>query len=92
MALLDNQAHDQHLVDLRDDDRPNEYAYDSEDGRSNFVAFLLGGVVITGGLLTFLYYDSSDLQGANRSDGYLSQLESPIGATAPRTAPSATRR
>lgn len=31
-------------------------------GRSNFAAFLLGGVVIAGGLLAFLYYDTNSLQ------------------------------
>lgn len=30
-------------------------------GRSNFTAFLLGGVVIAGGLLGFLYYDTDNL-------------------------------
>lgn len=44
-------------------------AYDGADrdaGRSNFAAFLLGGVVIAGGMLGFLYYDTDNL---SRDDG-----------------------
>lgn len=32
--------------------------YEKDTGRSNFVAFLLGGVVVAGSMLAFLYYDS----------------------------------
>ena len=52
--------------ELRDDDRPTEYADDRDGGRSSFVAFLMGGVLIAGGLLSFLYYDSNNLQGMDQ--------------------------
>ncbi len=62
---------------IADDDRPGEYVYDTDDGRSNFVAFLLGGVVITGGLLTFLYYDTSSLQANGSRGAMLAGMEQP---------------
>ena len=38
---------------------PIERIYRERDtGRSNFVAYVLGGAVIAGAMLTFLYYDS----------------------------------
>lgn len=52
--------------ELRDDDRPTEYTDDHDGGRSSFVAFLMGGVLIAGGLLSFLYYDSNNLQGMDQ--------------------------
>ena len=92
MALHRDEDHDTLPSDLRDDDRPGEYLYDSDDGRSNFVAFLLGGVVITGGLLTFLYYDTGTLQASEPASGYLSRLESPVGATDPKVPQTAQAR
>ena len=60
--------------ELRDDDRPTEYTDDHASGRSNFVAFLMGGVLIAGGLLSFLYYDSNNLQGTDQmTNGSYSQ-------------------
>lgn len=66
--------------ELRDNDRTANYMYDDrKDGRSNFVAFLLGGVVIAGGLLSFLYYDSNSLQGMDQmTSGSVSQSSGAI--------------
>ena len=36
---------------------------DRDAGRSNFVSFLIGGVVVAGGLLAFLFYDGGSLDG-----------------------------
>lgn len=50
--------------------------YDETDtGRSNFVAFLLGGVVIAGGLLAFLYYDSDTMSTRDITTGSIVPLE-----------------
>jgi hypothetical protein len=46
------------LPEVRDDDR---FAYPDDEPRSQFTAFLMGGVVVAGGLLAFLYYDSNGL-------------------------------
>ena len=50
----------------REYDRIMNERYDEDAGRSNFAAFLLGGIVIAGGLLAFLYYDTANL---SRDDG-----------------------
>ena len=42
-------------------DRLIDDMHETDTGRSNFVAFLLGGVVISGGLLAFLFYDTGAL-------------------------------
>lgn len=58
--------------------------YDETDtGRSNFVAFLLGGVVIAGGLLAFLYYDSDTMSTRDITTGSIVPLER--SAPAPET-------
>ena len=49
------------MIELRDDDRLAPDMYERDTGRSNFAAFLMGGVVVAGGLLAFLYYDSDNL-------------------------------
>lgn len=67
-------ASDRIIVD--DDD-------DSDTGRSNFVAFLLGGVVIAGGLLAFLYYDSDNMSTRDITTGSIVSLER--SAPAPET-------
>ena len=48
-------------------------AADASNETSNVIAFLLGGVVITGGLLGFLYLDNAPAtsRGLARSDGYI---------------------
>lgn len=59
---------------------------ETDDGRSNFVAFLLGGVVIAGGLLAFLYYDSDTMSTRDITTGSIAPLER--SAQAPDTRPS----
>lgn len=48
---------------------------DADTGRSNVVAFLLGGVVIAGGLLAFLYYDSDTMSTRDITTGSIISLE-----------------
>ena len=52
--------------ELRDDDRFT--GYEPERERSHFGAFLMGGVVVAGGLLAFLYYDTDNLNGRTNND------------------------
>ena len=52
--------------------------YEKDTGRSNFVAFLLGGVVVAGGMLAFLYYDSDGYAGREvLTTGSIGQIEQP---------------
>jgi hypothetical protein len=52
--------------ELNQDDRFTGYEPDRE--RSHFGAFLMGGLVVTGGLLAFLYYDTDNLNRRANSD------------------------
>lgn len=56
---------------------------DTDTGRSNFVAFLLGGVVIAGGMLAFLYYDGDTMSTRDITTGSIVPLER--SAPAPET-------
>lgn len=53
------------LPALGPDDRLSQPADAPENNNSHFSAFLLGGVVIAGGLMTFLYFDNGQ---ATRDD------------------------
>lgn len=89
--MASNLRQDTERLDVLPGDR---FLLDDQDrraDRSNFVAFLLGGVVIAGGLLGFLYFDSNNLTGADISTtGSLGRYEVP--ATLPATSPSAPTR
>ncbi|MDB5511479.1 MAG: hypothetical protein JWR08_962 [Enterovirga sp.] len=83
--------------ELRDDDRFTAYDDDGHE-RSSFVAFLMGGVVVAGGLFAFLLYDTDALNGQPGRDvlatGSINRLDSPATATVPsiRLAPAAPER
>jgi len=66
-------------------DRFADHLYEPDTGRSNFAAFLLGGVVIAGGMLAFLYYDTDNL---NRRDDLTTGSIAPMTAPGPSTVPS----
>lgn len=70
-------------------DRIASEFYENGTRRSNFVAFLMGGVVIAGGMLAFLFYDSSSISssGDNLTTGSLSRMDSPSPQTAPNISP-----
>lgn len=58
MALIYSRARNRPPeVALREDDH-FAAPYLGEDERSHFTAFLMGGGVVAGGLLAFLYYDA----------------------------------
>lgn len=72
------------VAELRDDDR--FAGYDDDGERSHFGAFLMGGFVVAGGLLAFLYYDSDTLN--DRADnelttGSIIRMEAPAGSAVP---------
>jgi hypothetical protein len=55
----DNLSSTGSQFELPDDARFADY--ETERERSHFGAFLMGGLVVTGGLLAFLYYDTDNL-------------------------------
>lgn len=78
MALVSHQgaAQDPHKIIARDEDRFFTEADPHDTGRSNFAAFLLGGVVIAGGMLAFLYYDTDNVgRGSDITTGSLGRIE-----------------
>ena len=59
----------------RDEDRFFSEDMAQDTGRSNFAAFLLGGVVVAGGMLAFLYYDAdSPGRGQDITTGSLGRI------------------
>ncbi|MDB5592174.1 hypothetical protein [Enterovirga sp.] len=48
---------------------------DRDAGRSNFAAFLLGGLVIAGGMLAFLYYDADNVGRGEITTGSIGRTE-----------------
>lgn len=61
---------------------------DTGTKRSHFASFLLGGVVIAGGMLAFLYYDTGNLSAAHDdlTTGSIIKLDTTRPATAPNIA------
>lgn len=75
--------------ELRDDDRFT--GYDAEDGRSHIGAFLMGGLVVAGGLLAFLYYDGENPNGRGNTElttGSISRSDAPAAVPSLRLAPA----
>lgn len=66
-------------------DRIASEFYENGNGRSNFVAFIMGGVVIAGAMLAFLFYDTSSLSDPrdNITTGSLVKLDSASPQRAP---------
>jgi hypothetical protein len=64
--------------------------YDRDRGGSNFLAFLIGGLVIAVGLLAFLFYDGGTTEPA--TTGSTTTMERPTTApTTPSTPTSPAR-
>ena len=66
---------------LDQDSRP----YERESGGSNFLAFLIGGLVIAIGLLAFLFYDGGSTTGrdVNTTGSTTPRLEAPATPASP---------
>ena len=80
MALdsRDNLSGSQTGFELRDDDR--FAGFEAEREPSHFGAFLMGGMVVAGGLLAFLYYDTDNLNDRANGDlttGSISRSDAP---------------
>ena len=65
--------------------------YDRDDtGGSNFLAFLIGGLVIAVGLLAFLFYDGGDSRDVTTTGSTTPRIERPASPATPMApAPSA---
>lgn len=67
--------------------------YEPDTARSNFASFLIGGVVVAGGLLAFLFYDGGSFN-HNRDfmdAGSLSAVQTPAAPTLADRGNSAAR-
>ena len=63
--------------------------YDRDTGGSNFLAFLIGGLVIAVGLLAFLFYDGGNTRDVTTTGSLTPRVEHPATPTTPaRPAPS----
>jgi hypothetical protein len=64
--------------------------YDRDTGGSNFLAFLIGGLVIAVGLLAFLFYDGANTRDVTTTGSVRPQIERPGSdlGPAPPTVPS----
>jgi hypothetical protein len=64
--------------------------YDRDTGGSNFLAFLIGGLVIAIGLLAFLFYDGGGTTGDVTTTGSTTpRIESPASPNPPASRPAA---
>jgi hypothetical protein len=64
--------------------------YDREGGGSNFLAFLIGGLVIAVGLLAFLFYDGGNSRDVSTTGSTTPRIERP--ASPSTMAPAAPTR
>ena len=66
--------------------------YDRDKGGSNFLAFLIGGLVIAVGLLAFLFYDGGNSRDVNTTGSTAPGVERPATpAPTPATPATPTR-
>jgi hypothetical protein len=61
--------------------------YDRDTGGSNFLAFLIGGLVIAVGLLAFLFYDGGNSRDVTVTGSTTPRIERPAGPS-PMTPPA----
>jgi hypothetical protein len=70
--------------------------YDRDTGGSNFLAFLIGGLVIAVGLLAFLFYDGGNTRDVTTTGSTTPRIERPAspgpGGTAAPATPAAPSR
>jgi hypothetical protein len=66
--------------------------YDRDRGGSNFLAFLIGGLVIAMGLLAFLFYDGGSTgRDVSTTSSTTPRIEAPASPSAPATPTSPSR-
>src|SRR3954466_11654913 len=59
--------------------------YDRDTGGSNFLAFLIGGLVIAVGLLAFLFYDGGNSRDVTTTRSTTPRIERPASPATPVT-------
>jgi len=59
--------------------------YDRDGSGSNFLAYLIGGLVIAIGLLAFLFYDGGSTNDVSTTGSTATQTERSTGSTSPGT-------
>jgi hypothetical protein len=57
--------------------------YDRDTGGSNFLAFLIGGLVIAVGLLAFLFYDGGNSRDVTTTGSTTPRIERPASPATP---------
>jgi hypothetical protein len=68
----------------------DDRVYDRDSGGSNFLAFLIGGLVIAVGLLAFLFYDGGNSRDVSTTGSTTPRIERP--ASPSTMAPAAPTR
>lgn len=66
--------------------------YDRDTGGSNFLAFLIGGLVIAVGLLAFLFYDGGSTRDVTTTSSTTPRIERPAAPIRDSIAPAAPSR
>lgn len=66
--------------------------YDRDTGGSNFLAFLIGGLVIAVGLLAFLFYDGGTTRDVTTTGSTMPRIERPAAPARDSIAPAAPSR
>jgi hypothetical protein len=61
---------------------------DRDTGGSNFLAFLIGGLVIAVGLLAFLFYDGGNTRDVTTTSSTTPRIERPASASPNATVPT----
>src|SRR3954470_22398062 len=78
----DNGMNTAGMSNLSDRDEP---VYDRDTGGSNFLAFLIGGLVIAVGLLAFLFYDGGNGRDVSTTGSTTPRIERPASPAVPMT-------
>lgn len=66
--------------------------YDRDTGGSNFLAFLIGGLVIAVGLLAFLFYDGGNTRDVTTTSSTTPRIERPAAPARDSIAPATPSR
>jgi hypothetical protein len=82
MADRDPTLDSTHLNSAYDRDT---VVYDRDTGGSNFLAFLIGGLVIAVGLLAFLFYDGGNSRDVTTTGSTTPRIERPASPATPMT-------
>ena len=78
-TMRDSTMYERDTLDGTDVNTPydRDGAYDRDGGGSNFLAFLIGGVIIAIGLLAFLFYDGGSGRDVSTTSSTTPRIEAP---------------